>query len=355
MAWASFAAEGAKDLTGMATAIATDVFDLNKPKTELHIADPGSNISPSLLAGQFENLLQFGLVDPASLVQSGPAGRFAAEMSATPSLTPGHKSVFAGWIADAVRQWQQTGRYTPPEGAEGREQGEVFARLIQQFAGYSSVEQFLQAETDYQAQIQPMVEQAQAIGGENFASRMNIMNQLNQLFAGPEVFGAERDRQLERINRNLNEQEQRALAVANAGNFNPGGALEQFANLRSDADMDAMARAMSIIGGQASILQGALSPAQQNAQQLAAIEMGTGSAGMMANTGVGTNPNVAGALQNLGSGIPGAIQGMQDQRMFNQWLASQTPGPAASSGFGQPNISETFNAFRGGDRLAGSF
>jgi len=110
---------------------------------------------------------------------------------------------------------------------------------------------------------------------------------------------------LNRINRGINDQEERFLLQSNFGGFQPGGGLENFARAREDAPLTALEQSLAAAAGLTSGLGGGLEFAQQSAAQSGNLAQGAANiAAQQANAAnqIRARNDLAGA-ENFASGI----------------------------------------------------
>lgn len=303
-------------------------------KPAVRVAAPGLAVSPTLQAAQFENLLQYGIIDPSSLMQASPISRLISEVYASPLYANDTKGEIINNIQKAYNAYQKYGEIPWYLKADFIDMQRVLEPILQA-GGYTDVNQFFEAQNTYVAQVQPLIQQATETAQQNFQTRLDTQQRINAAVADlpgasatdiANLSAAEKERYL----RELNQAQQEMLAVANAGNFNPGKGLEQFAELRSDADLEAMNRALAIIGGQQTVstnylnqLQGYLNPAQSLATAIGGTQLGTGGGAAYQGSSI---PNTIGpAVAQAGSDIGNALAGIGGL-YYNQNLANQIYG-----------------------------
>jgi len=199
-------------------------------------------------------------------------------------------------------------------------------------------------EIQYRTTIAPRIADAQkaAAAGRAFQlgipeERLALFNALRGQTAGMEGdFATSRASELARINEQYGIRSEDILRSANVGGYNPGRALGQLERERFlSADMEALNRALALIGGKTSILQGqigALSgleePVTSRLERIGSLRTtGVASGGATYPAAV-QNPLGAGVAQAVPAGILSAYDAAK--------LAQLVRGPAApppSSGF----------------------
>lgn len=140
---------------------------------------------------------------------------------------------------------------------------------------------------------------------------------------------------LERINRNIDEQEQAYLLRAQYAGLNPGMGLQQFQQMRQDSEITGLTQAVqaaqALLGG----LQGGTQGAQQAAQQ--STNAATGALGIAANQALAANQLAQNAGINsstsMANGASGAF-GNLGQSLLLSSLFSQNGKPTVGNGTG---------------------
>jgi hypothetical protein len=308
---------------------------LSKPKTQkARVSDTGLARDASLQAAEFQNLLALGLVDPSMLVSAGPLARLMAEVSASPLWANDTKGQIVDNIRTAMIYLQRTGRTSIPNDLQVN-MDRVLQPLLQA-GGYADFNEFLDAEETFQQQVGPLIQRAQKSGLQNFQNRLSQQEQLNQILTNfPGATPADiaalqaqvKQTMLRDLNQNVDEQIGTAIRGANFANYNPGepvAKLEEFrANATQDADLEALSRAVAIIGGQQGVatnslnaLSAGLGAPLNQAAQLSAINLGSQGGSVYQQPPV-PNPVGAGIAQagsDLGSALAWAGANYQSQQ-----------------------------------------
>jgi len=290
-------------------------------------SDPSADSSPALQIAEFNNLLQQGIFDPSSLMRASPVNRVVGEIRS--NIGP-RDSLGPSARVRQLRQLLEMFESGQPIDASKIRGGMKFTLdRILGAAGFSSLEALFAAEGQFRQQIGPIFESARQAAGGNFRANLDVQNQITNLLAnlpdasrgGIESLRAEeKERLLRDLNLNVDEQRGDVLELANSGNFNPGrplGDLEEFrARATQDADLDALGRALALIGGQQSaaganldLLYSRNNILFNQATQLASLDQGVGSASLVPIPGRNPSNNnalasgIAAAGNTFGSGI----------------------------------------------------
>ena len=155
---------------------------------------------------------------------------------------------------------------------------------------------------------------------------------------------------LNRINRSIDQSEERTLLQGQFGGFNPSAGLEGIANLRADSQLRALEQSLMMSSGITSALSGGLSAAQISAQISSganqgalSIAAGQAQAANALQSGVNINNSdsraagYGGAFGSVGQGITiASILNSRDQ-------GATSPGFSDGGGF-NPNISSGFTS-----------
>lgn len=143
---------------------------------------------------------------------------------------------------------------------------------------------------------------------------------------------------LDRINQNINEQEQQYLLRAQFGGFNPGQGMRDFQNMRQDSDITGLTQAVQAASALLGGLQGGAQVSQQAAQQSSGSALGA--LGIAANQAMAANQlgqnasiNRADSYANGASGAANSLsQSLLLSSLFNQ--RSSTPATKTYGGTG---------------------
>jgi len=205
-------------------------------------------------SGPFENVSACG---NAMGCAGDPFGQ-APDLEAQARPLPGGQRAQVG-LQEAILQLQQGNPVSPNIHA---------SMLINQIitnAGYGSAEELFRAEREYQAQVAKQNEQFQDIAGLSAERRGLVERALTNMARQPLDLNSLRAAELTRLSRQLDERQTETLRAAATGGYNPGGALQKIEQLRSDADLDALTRAVGYLSGQAQSISNlsALNPANR--------------------------------------------------------------------------------------------
>jgi len=319
--------------------------------------------SPGLKIAEFMNLIEQGIYDPTSLMQGSPINIAIGEISSSQTLSNKRKRKIMRDL-QVYLDWSRAGRpdrgasfdavFTGPE-APNLSSGQInrLENMILQFSGYNSMNELLAADAAYQERLGPMLQSAEEASRGNFQAKLNMQTQIRDLLADlPDASASgiaglraeEKSRLLREMNRGVDEQRSDLLEVANAGGFNPGrplGDLEEFrARSTEDADLIALNRALSLIGGQQGVAQTNLglllsgkSDTFNTSLQLAQADQGF--QGGSAIQGVSNNLLSQG-VANAGVDVANAISDYQTlQAMNNRGGSGAVPGFNQYGGVGQ--------------------
>ncbi|MGH9427389.1 MAG: hypothetical protein ACRD2L_13940 [Terriglobia bacterium] len=368
---------------------------LSQPKEAKAKAFEGGGIDPAtdpaIAEATFNALLNIGVLDPDVLLQSSPLNRtiqsFNRENIGIQDQFNFQRDTVAMYdtyrllggtpesLQQAMSSWK-AGFATDKTGerviSEGIRSGEIdlFASDPLQFLalqtskrtgfmpdvvlqrrgfGLSGRDPFgvYSAETRYQSSIGPRLEEASRSAEVARQTQLGIpvvrgslLDQLkNQIGGAPGAIASVREQELARLNRQFDVQGQDVLKRANQLGFNPGRAIGELETNRVlSADLEALNRALALVGGQSNLLG-------QQIGQLAGIEspvtsnlLQTGSARV---TGAPSGPaQFAPSVSNpLGAGIAQAVPaGLLSYNIANQ-LGSR--GPAT-----QPSLEQALAQFR---------
>ena len=300
------------------------------PRTEA----PGSDTSPGLKVAEFQNLLAQGIFDPTPLRQASPLNQAIGEMLSTANFTQAQKGVFLRDSRLAI-DWYRAGQ---PQELRGVKRGEFrgqpvgtlrkFLDRLAALSSYNTLDDMMAAEASFQEQIIPLLNAAEGAAAGNFKSKLDTQSQIVNLLGNlpdasaqgiEKLRGEEKSRLLRDLNLNVDEQRGDLLELANSGNFNPGrplGDLEQFrANATQDADLEALGRALALIGGQQTaagnnlnLLFGGDNQTFNQAQAIAAADQGLRAPGLVSG-GSAVQPNnaLANALSAGGNTLASGV------------------------------------------------
>ena len=258
-----------------AAALADDGGVLAPPRIE----SPNIDTTPTLKIAEFNNMLAQGIFSPGTLLQASPVNQLLTEMAST-----------AAWNVRQVRnmlrnvrisiEWYKQGRpafknkkaakkfgFTSAAGdAFKGDPGIGMQRLLDEMlalSGFRTIDELISAEDGFIEQTTPLLEEASAAASGNFRAKLAVQSQIFNLLGNlpdasaggiAKLTANEKSRLLRDMNLQVDEQRGDLLELANSGNFNPGrplGDLEEFrARATQDADLEALGRALALIGGQ---------------------------------------------------------------------------------------------------------
>lgn len=288
------------------------------PRGALTVGGADPDVDPSLAALSFENLLNFGIVDPSILLNASPAQR--ARKAFDESLAKQKIKERGFWglqiVLDNVFQNGLT-----PEEAMSKVSGKIRNGLFQLLAasGFDSIDQLIQAESSFRETMGPAIGELSDLAGNLQAGRINLLSERNRLLQNlPDVTagGLEDIRQQEkqRILSNLDEVRRDALRESNILGVNPGRRLSEIDEfVANDIELESLNRAISLLSGQQGLAttqlgllgEGLDQPARL-AQNIASLRSGgsviggTGGGGL-GNAALGQGVSQAAGL--LGAGI----------------------------------------------------
>ena len=152
---------------------------------------------------------------------------------------------------------------------------------------------------------------------------------------------------LDRINRNINEQEQQYLLRAQFGGFNPGVGMRDFQNMRQDSDITALTQAVQAASALMGGLQGGTQGAQQAAQQSSNASLGA--LGIAANQAMAANQLGQNASINradsLANGVSGGLNQISQSILLSQIFGKQSGAPAATRSVGGTGTESGFRFY----------
>ncbi len=286
----------------------------NDPKPgPVFLGAPEVDLSPGLKIAEFMNLIDQGIFDPTTFKLASPLNQFISEVLSSSNFSQAKKQAFISTVRASLLQQAEADRL-PEWTAEFFEQIDAVLigtltpkqsrRLIEKIIAsspYSSIVEMFTAERDYNNQIAPLLESAKRAAEGNFDARLDLQGQVRGLLGGlpdasaegiASLRAEEKSRLLRDLNLNIDEQRSDVLTLANSGNFNPGrpiGDLEEFrARATQDADLEALNRALAIIGGQQQAVGGNLALLQGGQTQTFNEALALAQADQGFRSGVGT-------------------------------------------------------------------
>lgn len=141
---------------------------------------------------------------------------------------------------------------------------------------------------------------------------------------------------LDRINRNINDQEQQYLLRAQFGGFNPGQGMRDFQNMRQDSELTALTQAVqaaqALLGG----VQTGTAGANQAAQQSSGASLGALSAAVNQATAanqLSQNASINRA-DSLANGFAGGANSIGQSLLLSQLFGRQSKAPTMYGGTG---------------------
>jgi hypothetical protein len=346
------------------------------------VMDPAQRISAGLQLSEFQNLSSLGLFDPTSLLQASPVQRLIGAINAsgesqkskrkamaslnllltgttrvtTPKKKRGIDEKIAGVVGgtlgipggDKLLKGLKKGLKKAPGGKQlligGKKvkKGQKVKtgdtkrvqRMISAFTPYNTFEELMQAEQQFQMNIEPLMAAAQEDTARNLQHRRDLEAQTKRVLSGlPDTSAAGiselQGRFQEQLLREIGKAENRALSAANFGNFNPGAQLEQFEEFRHDSDLAAMQRAMSLIGGQQGLaaqelglLRSGLDPASASALMIAGSQLGRPSGQVFNPPSPVEFSGLQRGFESMGSGIASAGNAFDIGSMINARTAT---------------------------------
>jgi len=346
---------GAGALGAAGTLGAAAMADTPKPGATFQGA-PEIDLTPGLKIAEFMNLVDQGIFDPTVFKQASPLNQFISEVLSSSNFSTAKKQTFISNLRETLAQG---GSLTAEEreeqfvrdialvlqGKSTKTSTVKMRRLIEKVLAvtpYTSLDELFAADQEYRTQIAPMLRDAEAASQGNFKARLNLQTQVRGLLAGlpdasaegiASLRGEEKARLLRDLNRNVNEQRSDVLELSNSGNFNPGrplGDLEEFrARSTQDADLEALNRALAIIGGQQqavggnlALIQGGQSQTFNEALAIAQADQGFRGGSVLTTPTIPANN----ALPNaIAAGTSAISQGINDAVLFNTLHGAGSP------------------------------
>ena len=135
---------------------------------------------------------------------------------------------------------------------------------------------------------------------------------------------------LDRINRNIDEQEQQYLLRAQFGGFNPGSGMRDFQNMRQDSEITGLTQAVQAASALMGGLQGGTQGAQQAAQQSSGTSLGALGAAVnqaMAANQLGQNASIN-RSDSYANGASGAANSISQSMLLSQLFNQRSSAPA---------------------------
>lgn len=305
---------------------------------------PDIDTTPALKIAEFNTMLAQGIFSPGTLQQASPMNQLLAEMASTSRFTNAQKKNMTRNVRIAL-QWYAAGQpvldtkalakeygFLSIDGTivEGKKAGAGFRKLLDNMlvlSGFTTVDALIGAENSFKEQIAPLLVDAQKAAAGNFASKLDVQSQITNLLGNlpdasaggiARLTASEKSRLLRDMNIQVDESRSDLLELANSGNFNPGrplGDLEEFrSRATQDADLEALGRALALIGGEQTaagnnlnLLYDSQNQTFNQATQIATIDQGLGSPQLLQAGGVQPNnalaSGVAAAGNTIGSGL----------------------------------------------------
>lgn len=319
------------------------------------VGDPGLRLDPGLQAAEFETLQQLGVFSPQVLLQGSPLSSLAALVTSTPNLSNSTKGDFLRSIELSFERFGEGERREEwlTNIGESRQGRRILESLLSA-SGFTNIIDLFEAETDYANRVSEIAGSSKAAAQGNQEARLFVMSEMSRLIQDfpsssaadiEQLKGTEKQRILRDLNIGVDEQIEDQLRLSNIAGVNPGralGDLEEFrARATQDADTDALAFAVQMLGGQQALatgqlnaFQGFLNPAQVQAQNIAQIRAGNTSS-LVSNPPPVPNP-FAGAIANIGTSLGGSLGNLSGnlfeakQNELDRALAREiSVGPAA--------------------------
>jgi hypothetical protein len=285
-------------------------------------ASQGLQTSTSLELAAFGNNLEQGLVNVNAIGQTSPLAQTMANMMSSGALAIDNRERFGENIIaeyNRYKQWVEAGRNpaTRPTHHNDFLDDQLF-----QFSGYENLTDMWEAQLQWEPQADAMIARSQEVASGNFDRRLNAFEGINALSASgvdasaaniDAITAAQKQRFLRDVNFQAKEASDEASGAANFGNFNPGDQLAEISRIQGnavqDADLEAMRRAMAMIGGLQGIQQQGMSflrsqidPATIQGTAIGGVELN--SQGNTIDPGTQAPPNNIG--QTIGAGIGNA-------------------------------------------------
>jgi hypothetical protein len=331
----------------------------------------GSPLATLLGAAQQIGLKRKGQVAFSSLmdnfyrqVQKGrEAGLSAAEIARNIEATPwynktGHEGYRDGFLGNeedirgVMDPFGFFGKGGSPSARQKKRGVSVFNRLLSS-SGYVGLEDFIQAQLDFEGQIAGRVNDANDASAATAAGRNDALRRIADLQSGfvspTEEQLTARSAEMEnilraQIAREFDDRDKAALYHANAYGINPAGQMGRLGEGRALANLaagpDALARTLQLLGGEQSLQANALTTLQGslNAQDQLPLAL----------LGLQSNNNVS--LSNIASNQAMQLAALQSQ--YNQALGQGITGLANQLGSIPGLISEQNRAAQLSNRQA---
>lgn len=312
-------------LGGIASVIAE-----SQSQEENRLIGTGDPLADPLSSGiALEILLGLGLVSPTSISRGSPINVAAQTYLNTTTIEIGDdEENFEKILQGAVAKLEGGASPHSLTGREKRELDRVAAAV-----GMTRVE-LMDAQAQFDAQFGDVMRRAAA----NREARLGAEGQLNALIGDlpsgsasslDALRGMERERLDRDIGRIFDRRTEDTVRMANAGNFNPGLALRELEELRTnalqDSDLDALGRAVALLGSQQGL-------ATNEASLLADFLGGPIAQG---SSLVGSRLGATNVPVNQFSTLPGTLSNSfaaASEALFTQAAANQAGGNLSSLG-----------------------
>ena len=323
--WISAAIIGAGALSGVGSFLAADSAASAGQTKKAPAATARTETDPVLAALRAQGLLGLG-VDPGPLGvggQGSPLNQVAQQLTSGNIIDTRRQGLTL--VSMGIQRVGETIRRFQASGLEGDaltsavkkdlDRQKVFDRTVGivvnlggiQAAGFGSVEEFIKAETDFQATQQGQAANQSALAAQIRAGREGAQGSIAQLqsdfpLATEEnlnrLEGLERERQALEFSR----QRDQIAEQSNVLGINPAGSLGLLGEREAASGLDAVTRALSILGGRQQLgaqglaaLQGSLGVQQEQALQAAGIQQ----SGILGASQLAAQQGIAAAQNDL--------------------------------------------------------
>ena len=259
----------------------------------------GAAGDPASAFETFDAMLELGIVDTSILYNASPLAH-AISLAVQNDVDLQKKRDIPILATDAFRRYSENvaSGNDPLTSMSGKD---IESLRSLELAGID-VRDLFEREVEYRAKIEPLARKVGTTADTMFDARVQargmlagIPGALPDISAGgiEGLKSAELDRLLRDIDRTADERGSDILRTANFGGFNPGRQLGKLEELRfdatQDADLDALGRALALIGGQqsaastqAGVLSGFLGEGRQALAGPAALRSGSTAGGSIA-------------------------------------------------------------------------
>lgn len=297
------------------------------------------------------------------LLQSSPVQQALNRRFATPVSRESRRRLLdvSQWATNALataresgdtRTWDEILFATDADPSMGLTRGgksHAALERIAQDGGFRDIGEMLESEIAYRKKVPDLIaQQKQTAGQQRQLQDLATGEQISALQAMGTVgdVATQRDSELARLLRDINLQEPKVLAAANAGGYNPAGGLEQLARMRSDADLEALNRAIARATGETAIATQRAATAKSLDPTLIALGLAPNLSGQTTTSTSNTGGSAALGQGVQSAGIIGAGGILEALDLYNR-RQSAPAGGTTYTPYTPPSGSSLTNYGRG--------